>query len=124
MSDNAQSIRSTLRLLRIAIAVVVVFAVGMTAWLVDKAVGNPEVRARQPGWFEGVFNMPYWLPLILTVAIGAAAVIAVYVAAARRLGSGEDLHANSFRARKWRELEERQRELDTERTANAGGKRG
>lgn len=104
--------RSTLRLLRAAIVTVVVFALAGTVWLVDKAVLNPEVRARKPRWFEGVFDMPFWLPLILTFAIGTAAVIFVYVRAARRLRAGEDLFGQSFRARKWRELKERQRALD------------
>jgi hypothetical protein len=35
----------------------------------------------------------------------------------RRLGEGEDIYANSFRARKWRELQERKREGE-------GGRRG
>jgi hypothetical protein len=120
MPDNSAN-RTPLRLLRGAIAIVVVFAIGMTAWLIDRAAANPDVRARQPGWFEGIFNMPFWLPLILTFVLGAAAVIAVYAQAARRLGRGEDLHANSFRARKWRELEERQREIHARKTAKSTG---
>jgi hypothetical protein len=107
-----EATRSALRLLNVAIATAVVFAIAGSVWLVDKAVLNPEVRARKPRWFEGVFDMPFWLPLILTFAIGCAAVIFVYVRAARRLRAGDDLFAESFRARKWRELEERQRALD------------
>lgn len=107
-----ETTRSALKLLNAAIATVVVFALAGTVWLVDKAVLNPEVRARKPRWFEGVFDMPFWLPLILTFAIGAAAVIFVYVRAARRLRAGDDLFANSFRARTWRELQERKRALD------------
>jgi len=104
--------RSPLTVLRAAIAVVVAFTVAGTVWLVDKAVLNPEVRARKPGWFEGVFNMPFWLPLILTFVLGAAAVIAVYVKAARRIRAGEDLYAQSFRQRTWDSLQERKRAAD------------
>jgi len=112
-NDSSQSPRRSSRienpivLLRAAIGLVVVFAVAGSVWLVDKAVLNPDVRAKQPGWFEGFFDMPFWLPLILTFAIGCAAVIAVYIKAARRIRAGEDLQAQGFRARKWRELEER-----------------
>ncbi|MEM1041175.1 MAG: hypothetical protein AAGI91_00955 [Bacteroidota bacterium] len=88
-----------LRLLRIAAALVVVFGLGLTVWLVDKAVLNPDVRAKRPSWVEGVFDMPFWLPLVATVVGGSAAVIYVYVKAARRLKSGEDIYGNSFRER-------------------------
>ena len=91
-----------LNLFRVAAAVVVVFALGMTAWLVDKAVLNPDVRAKRPSWFEGAFDMPFWVPLILTVTLGSAAVLYVYVGAARRLRGGEDIRANSYRDRQRR----------------------
>jgi hypothetical protein len=112
--------RSPLSVLRAAIAIVAVFAIAGTVWLVDKAVLNPEVRAKKPGWFEGVFNMPFWLPLILTFVIGAAAVIAVYVKAARRIRAGEDLHAQSFRQRTWDVLQERKRLADGSPPATPG----
>ena len=88
---------SILKLFRAAAAVVVAFALGMTVWLVDKAVLNPDVRAKRPSWFEGAFDMPFWLPLIVTVVGGSAAVLYVYIRAARRLRDGEDIRANSFR---------------------------
>ncbi len=87
-----------IRLLRIAAALVVLFGVGMTVWLIDKAVLNPDVRAKRPGWFDGgVFDVPFWVPLIVTVVGGAAAVLYVYVRAARRLRDGEDIRGNSYR---------------------------
>ncbi len=89
-----------LRLLRVAAALVVLFGLGLTVWLVDKAVLNPDVRARRPGWFTGgAFDVPFWLPLIATVVGGSAAVVYVYLRAARRLKSGEDLYGNSYRER-------------------------
>lgn len=95
-----------LRLLRAAIALVLLFGVGATVWLVDKALLNPDVRAKRPSWFEGgAFDVPFWLPLILTVVLGAAAVVYVYAKAARRLKAGEDLFANSYRERVRREAE-------------------
>ena len=96
MSDE-RDLEGLQKLFRVSSAVVVVFALGMTVWLVDKAVLNPDVRAKRPSWFEGVFDMPFWLPLILTVVLGSAAVLYVYVRASRRLRDGEDIRANSFR---------------------------
>lgn len=87
-----------LKLLRAAAALVVVVALGMTVWLIDKAVLNPDVRAKRPSWFEtGVFDMPFWVPLIATVVGGAACVVYVYVRAARRLRDGEDIFGESYR---------------------------
>lgn len=89
-----------LKLLRIAGALVVVFGIGMTVWLVDKAVLNPDVKAKRPGWFtDGIFDVPFWLPLILTIVGGAACVVYVYARAAKRLRNGEDLYGNSYRDR-------------------------
>lgn len=104
--DPPSDQRSTLRLLRVAIALVVVAGLGMTAWLIDKAVLNPDVRAKRPSWFEGgIFDVPFWVPLILTVVLGAAAVVYVYARAAKRLKAGEDLFGNSYRERARREAE-------------------
>ncbi len=87
-----------LKLLRAAAALVILFAIGMTVWLIDKAVLNPDVKAKRPSWFaDGVFDVPFWAPLILTILGGAACVVYVYVRAARRLRSGEDLYGNSYR---------------------------
>lgn len=87
-----------LKLLRAAAALVVLVGLGVTAWLVDKAVLNPNVKAKRPSWFEtGVFDVPFWLPLIVTIVGGAACVVYVYVRAARRLREGEDLFGNSYR---------------------------
>ncbi len=99
-TDDGPDSRRILRLLRLAAALAVLFGLGMTVWLVDKAVLNPDVRARRPSWFDGgVFDVPFWLPLVATVAGGSAAVAYVYVRAARRLKSGEDLYGNSYRER-------------------------
>ena len=96
-----------LRMLRMAVALVVLFGLGMVVWLIDKAVLNPDVRAKQPGWVEGTFNVPFWLPLILTVVAGVAAVVAVYVKAYRRLRRGEDLYGGSYRERVRQRMDER-----------------
>ena len=98
MSESSSN--DLLRLLRIAGALVVLFALGMTVWLLDKAVLNPDVKAKRPGWFaNGVFDVPFWAPLILTIVGGAACVVYVYTRAARRLRDGEDIYANSYRDR-------------------------
>lgn len=99
-------------LLRIAIALVVVFGLGMTGWLIDKALLNPDVRAKRPSWFEGgLFDVPFWAPLILTVVGGSAAVVYVYARAAKRLSEGEDLFANSYRERARRSPEAEREQL-------------
>lgn len=99
-TDNAPDVKRLLRLFRLAAALVVLFGLGLTVWLVDKAVLNPDVRAKRPSWFaDGVFDLPFWLPLIVTVVGGSVAVVYVYVRAARRLKSGEDLYGNSYRER-------------------------
>lgn len=109
MTEPADT-RHVLRLLRTAIAIVVVAGLGMTAWLIDKAVLNPDVRAKRPSWFEGgPFDVPFWVPLILTVAGGAAAVVYVYARAAKRLRSGEDLFADGYRERVRREADAQRR---------------
>jgi H+/Cl- antiporter ClcA len=92
--------RNPIKLLRIATALVVLFALGLTAWLVGAAVLNPDVKAKRPSWVEtGAWDVSFWLPLIATVVGGAACVAYVYVKAARRLREGEDLFGNSYRER-------------------------
>ncbi len=99
-NDDRPEPARLLRLLRAAAALVVLFGLGMTVWLVDKAVLNPDVRAKRPSWFDGgVFDIPFWLPLVATIVGGSAAVVYVYLRAARRLKAGEDLYANSYRER-------------------------
>jgi hypothetical protein len=89
--------------LRAAAIAVAVFGIGLSIWLVDKAILNPDVHAKQPRWYvDGMLNLPYWLPLILTVTVGAGCVIWIYLRAASRLRSGEDLVAGSYRDRQRR----------------------
>ena len=89
-----------IKLLRAATVLVVLFGLGATAWLIDQAVLNPDVKAKRPAWVEtGAFDVPFWLPLIATVVGGAACVVYVYTRAARRLRAGEDLYGNSYRER-------------------------
>lgn len=101
---------SALRLLRAAVAAVAAFALLGTAWMVHKAIYHGDVQTRRPAWFEGTFEVSYWLPLIATFLLGCLAVIAIYAAAARRLGRGEDIFANGFRERTRRELRERMKD--------------
>jgi hypothetical protein len=101
-----------LRLLRSAIALVAVFGLAGTAWMLDKALRNPDVLARKPGWFDGTFEVAFWMPLILTFLLGCAAVIAVYLKAVRRLRAGEDLYAKSFRRRRREELQRQAEALE------------
>ena len=66
-----------------------------TAWIVWKAIENPDVRAKRPSWLEDgqAFDASFWSPLLLTVVIGAGIVAWVLWKAYRRLRDGEDLYA-------------------------------
>ena len=89
------SARTGRRLLVGAFVVVAVLAGGIAWWTVDKALGNPEVRARRPSWLNETvgFDVPFWLPLFLTVVVGAVFVLFVFWRAYRRLQAGDDLYA-------------------------------
>lgn len=98
MSDLPRSESETRRqrglaLLRIGLAVVVVFIIGGGGWIAWKAIENPDVRLKKPGWVEGAFDHSYWSPLLLGVFGGAALVGVVLWTAYRRLRDGEDLFA-------------------------------
>lgn len=90
--------RAGLRLLRAALAVIAVLALGIGAWTVDKAFRNPDVRTRRPGWLEDAvgFDVSFWMPLFLTVVVGGGLVFAVFWRAYRRLRAGEDLFAGRY----------------------------
>lgn len=100
-----------MRLFRIAIATAAAFLIIGTFWMITTGIQNPDVRARKPRWFEGFFDMPYWLPLTLTFSLGLLAVIFVYVRAARRLRNGEDIYEQSYRKRTWQKLQEDMEDL-------------
>jgi hypothetical protein len=87
--------RRGLRMVRAAMAGVIVFALAAGGWIAVQALRNPDVRARRPGWLEPgeSFNVAYWTPLLLTVLLGAGLVLAVLARAHRRLVAGEDLFA-------------------------------
>lgn len=105
MSESPATPR-IMRLFRIAIGTAIAFLIIGTFWMIDTAVRNPDVRARKPRWFEGFFDMPFWLPLTLTFTIGLLAVISIYVRAARRLKNGEDIFNQSYRKRTWEKLQQ------------------
>ena len=89
--------RRGLRLLRAALVTVVVMAAGITAWSVDKALENPDVRLKRPGWVEGgTFDFSFWTPLLVTVVVGGGLVFYVFWRAYRRLRAGEDLYARRY----------------------------
>lgn len=112
-----RSTAGPVRLLRAAIAVVLLFAIGGTIWLVGTAAGNPDVRAKTPGWFEGLLSAPFWLPLTVTFLGGCLLVVWIYARAIRRLDNGEDLHDLSFRDRTRRALRQR---LEEDRAQGGG----
>ncbi len=97
MAESTQNnLRHGLRLLRVGIAIAVVLAIGLTTWIVDKALSNPDVRAKRPGWLEEAigFDVSFWAPLVLTVVVGIGLVLYVFLRAYRRISSGEDLYTN------------------------------
>ncbi|MDX1419869.1 MAG: hypothetical protein R3181_07880 [Rubricoccaceae bacterium] len=88
--------RRGLRLLRLALATIVVLALGIAVWTVDQALSNPDVRLKRPGWLEtgAAFDFSFWLPLLATVVVGGGLVFYVFWRAYRRMQAGEDLYAN------------------------------
>ncbi len=69
----------TVALLRGAAVLFVLLCLGMIAWLVDKAVRYPEIHASQLG-----HTAPLWVPMIVFMTLGAAAVAFLFLRAARR----------------------------------------
>ena len=93
-SDTETRRQRGLALLRIGLAIVVVFIVGGGGWILWTAAQNPDVRLKKPGWVEGTFDHSFWSPLLIAVFGGAALVGVVLWTAYRRLRAGEDLFAN------------------------------
>lgn len=69
-------------------------AIGLTIWITDKALANPDVRLERPGWLDAAlaFDASFWAPLLVTVVGGAGLVLYVFWRAYRRLRAGEDLY--------------------------------
>lgn len=96
MIKPADSAQHGLRLLRVAIAIAVVLAIGLTTWITDKALSNPDVQTKRPSWLEETtgFSTSFWIPLILTVVVGIGLVVYVFVRAYMRIRAGEDLYVS------------------------------
>ncbi|MAQ92130.1 MAG: hypothetical protein CMM84_01170 [Rhodothermaceae bacterium] len=82
-----------LRLVCLAIGAVVAFLVAAGGYLTWAALANPDVRLKQPRWFEGAFDHSYWIPVLVVTLGGAVLVGLVLWTAYRRLKAGEDLYA-------------------------------
>lgn len=94
LSRNEQDGAAPARLLRGAAVLTTLLGLGIAAWLADKAVRFPEVRAAQ---FDA--SAPLWLPFLLFVLACTGLMAYVFVRAARRIESGEDLFALRHRRR-------------------------
>lgn len=90
LSDNS----SLASLLKAAAALFAAVGLGVAAWLVDKAVRYPEVRASQFG-----NEAPLWIPFALFVLLCVGLVAYVFLKAARRVEAGEDLFSQRHRRR-------------------------
>ena len=93
LDDAATRRQRGLALLRIGLGVVVAFIVLGGGWTVWKAIENPDVRLKKPGWVEGAFDHSFWSPLLVGMIGGAVLVGVVLWTAYRRLRAGEDLFA-------------------------------
>ena len=83
--------RGAARVLRLALAVGTLGAVGIVAWLVVSALLRPDVGASLYG--KGRAYTPvFWGPFIVFVAIGLGAVAFVFRRALRRLERGETVY--------------------------------
>jgi len=80
------------RLLRIGALTFILIGGSITAWLVDKAIRYPDIRAAQFG-----FEAPYWPALIAFVVLCTGIGVYVQLRAARRVEDGEDLYAQRHR---------------------------
>lgn len=89
--------RTPIAILKAAAGFTVVSGLALVAWLIDKAIRYPDVRARQFGRFGP--EAPLWLPLILFVVVSLGTIAYVFWRAARRLEAGEDLFAQRHRRR-------------------------
>lgn len=94
MPDDAR--RRGARLLRAALATIVVLALGIAVWTVDQALSHPDVRLKRPGWLASgaAFDFSFWIPLLTTVVVGGGLVFYVFWRAYRRIQAGEDLYAS------------------------------
>jgi hypothetical protein len=79
-------------LLRGAAVVFGVLGLGLTIWLIDKALRFPQVRASMLD-----YTAPLWEPAIGFVVAGTGLSIYVFVRAARRVDRGENLFAKRHR---------------------------
>ncbi|CAN5467080.1 hypothetical protein BH23BAC4_BH23BAC4_13600 [soil metagenome] len=81
-----------------ALSLAAAFGLGLTAWLARTASLNPDIQTKRPGWLEATagFQVSFWVPLALTVGVGALLVCFVYARALQRLAKGEDLYANRY----------------------------
>ena len=82
-------------LLRGAATGIIVAGLGVAAWLADKALRHPEIRARQFG-----YDAPLWIPFALFVLVCVGLVAGLFVRAARRVEAGEDLFEKRHRRRR------------------------
>ena len=85
-----------MRMLRAALGVVVAFVAAAGGWLAWAAATNPDVRLKQPKWFEGGFDHSFWIPVLVVTVGGAVLVGAVLWTAYRRMKAGEDLYEARF----------------------------
>ena len=96
-SSNGPS-QTPARLLKGAAVLAVGVGLLLVAWLVDKAVRYPQVKASQ---FDAV--APLWVPFAVFVALCVALIAGLFWRAARRVENGEDLFAQRHRRRRGEE---------------------
>lgn len=82
------------RLLQAGAALFLLIGTGVSAWLIDKAVRYPEIHASQLG-----NEAPLWIPSLLFVVACTAAACYLFLRAARRVRSGENLFGKRHRRR-------------------------
>ncbi|MEM1125322.1 MAG: hypothetical protein AAGI71_01630 [Bacteroidota bacterium] len=78
-------------LLRSASALMGVVSLGLVTWVIDKAYLRP--------WERVANDLGFWIPFTVTVVVGGAGLIVVFLRAARRVQAGEDLFARRHRRR-------------------------
>ena len=86
--------RAPQRLLPVALGFVAAFVALAAGWVLWQAPRNPDVHAKRPSWVDfALGDLPYWVPLLATLVVGAGLVGGVFWRAMRRARAGEDLFA-------------------------------
>lgn len=91
---DSSTFRSPARLLKGAAVLALTLGALLIAWLIDKAIRYPEIKASQLGSVA-----PLWVPFAIFVGVCVVLIAGLFWYAAGRVEAGEDLFAQRHRRR-------------------------